>query len=104
MSSAPDRDAGVSQDVRPVSMRLLVNLPDKVVVDEQATKVVAEAQNGSFGLTNDYLRIAQDLLGWRLETVAWLALLASLVVVPAALGLWRTVPHPLPPDSLEAHQ
>jgi hypothetical protein len=47
------------------------------------------AENGSFGLTNDYLRIAGDLLGWRLESVAWLALLASLAVLPAALGLWR---------------
>jgi hypothetical protein len=47
------------------------------------------AENGSFGFTNDYIRIAEDLLGWRLESVAWLALLASLAVVPAALGIWR---------------
>jgi hypothetical protein len=47
------------------------------------------AENGSFGLTNDYIRIAEDLLGWRLESVAWLALLASLAAVPAAMGLWR---------------
>jgi len=47
------------------------------------------AQNGSFGFTNDYIRIAEDLLGWRLESVAWLALLASVAAVPAALGLWR---------------
>ena len=47
------------------------------------------AENGSFGFTNDYLRIAGDLLGWRLESVAWLALLASIAAVPAAIALWR---------------
>lgn len=31
-------------------MRLLVLLPTEVLVDEQVTKVVAEAQNGFFGL------------------------------------------------------
>jgi hypothetical protein len=47
------------------------------------------AENGSFGLTNDYLRIAEEILGWRLESVAWLALLASLAAVPTAIALWR---------------
>jgi len=47
------------------------------------------AENGSFGFTNDYIRIAEDLLGWRLESVAWLAFLVSLAAVPAAIGLWR---------------
>lgn len=47
------------------------------------------AENGSFGLTNDYIRLAEELLGWRLQSVAWLALLASLAAVPAAVGLWR---------------
>ncbi len=45
--------------------------------------------NGSFGLTNDYLRLAQDVLGWRLESVAMAMLLASLLVLPAAWLAWR---------------
>jgi hypothetical protein len=57
-----------------------------------ASSRAAYAGSGSFGLTNDYLRIAQDLLGWRLESIAWLALLASLAVVPVAVGAWRLIP------------
>jgi len=45
--------------------------------------------NGSFGLTNDYIRVAEDQLNWRLESVALLMLLAALLVLPAALGLAR---------------
>lgn len=44
--------------------------------------------SGSFGLTNDYLRAAQ-LLGWTLPSVALGMLLLALLVLPAALGLWR---------------
>ena len=47
------------------------------------------ADNGSFGLTNDMIRVAQDVLGWRLESVAFCGVLASLLVLPAALYLWR---------------
>jgi hypothetical protein len=46
-------------------------------------------QSGSFGLTNDYIRAAEDVLGWRLESVALLMLVASMMVLPAAFGLWR---------------
>ncbi|MBL8859583.1 MAG: hypothetical protein JNL28_13835 [Planctomycetes bacterium] len=45
--------------------------------------------NGSFGFTNDYIRVAEDVLSWRLESVALLMLLAALLVVPAAIGFWR---------------
>ena len=45
--------------------------------------------SGSFGLTNDYLRVARDVLGWRVESVALVMLLLALAVLPAALGLWR---------------
>lgn len=45
--------------------------------------------NGSFGLTNDYLRAAHEVLGWRLESVALLMLVASALVLPAAIALWR---------------
>jgi hypothetical protein len=44
--------------------------------------------SGSFGLTNDYLRVA-ELLDWRLPVVASGMLLVSCLVLPAALGLWR---------------
>lgn len=47
------------------------------------------ASNGSFGLTNDYIRAAEDLLGWRLESLALLMLAASVAAVPAAILLWR---------------
>ena len=57
-----------------------------------ATSAAARAEyraNGSFGLTNDLIRAAEDVLAWRLETVAGLVLVASLCVVPLALGLAR---------------
>jgi len=47
------------------------------------------ASNGSFGLTNDYIRAAEDVLGWRLESVALLMLFASVATIPAAFLLWR---------------
>jgi hypothetical protein len=47
------------------------------------------AESGSFGLTNDMIRVAEDVLGWRLQSVALLVLVAALAVLPAALGLWR---------------
>jgi hypothetical protein len=45
--------------------------------------------SGSFGFTNDYLRLAEDHLFWRLESVALLMLVATLAVLPLAFGLWR---------------
>ena len=45
--------------------------------------------NGSFGLTNDYIRLADDALGWQLQTVAGVMLFAGLLVLPGALVLWR---------------
>ncbi len=47
------------------------------------------AENGSFGLTNDLIRAAEDVLGWRLESVAFVMLVACVLVLPAAFGLWR---------------
>lgn len=50
----------------------------------------AEYQSsGSFGLTNDFIRIAEDVLDWRLESVAVLMVIASVLVLPAAIGFWR---------------
>jgi hypothetical protein len=48
-------------------------------------------ENGSFGFTNDYLRVANEVLGWRLETVAALMLIESVAVIPAAIVVWRFV-------------
>ncbi len=45
--------------------------------------------NGSFGLTNDYIRLADDVLGWQLQTVAGAMLLVGALVLPAAILLWR---------------
>ncbi len=47
------------------------------------------AENGSFGLTNDLIRVAEEVLGWRLESVAWLGVPCALAVGPAAFALWR---------------
>jgi hypothetical protein len=47
------------------------------------------AGNGSFGLTNDMIRAAEDVLGWRLQSVALLMLLVALAVLPVAISLWR---------------
>jgi hypothetical protein len=45
--------------------------------------------NGSFGMTNDYIRVADDVLGWQLQSVAGAMLFAAALVLPAALVLWR---------------
>lgn len=45
--------------------------------------------SGSFGMTNDYLRVAEDILYWRLESVALLMLVAALCVLPVAILGWR---------------
>lgn len=47
------------------------------------------AGNGSFGLTNDYIRLADDVLGTSLQAVAAAMLLVSLLPVPLALLAFR---------------
>lgn len=47
------------------------------------------ASNGSFGLTNDYLRAANDVLGWSLGSVSFGMLLMCLLVLPVAILAWR---------------
>ena len=44
--------------------------------------------NGSFGLTNDFIRAARHL-GWSLEGVAALMMLVACFVLPAGWWLWR---------------
>lgn len=48
----------------------------------------AYRSNGSFGFTNDYLRVA-EMLDWKLSAVALGMLGACCLVLPSALGLWR---------------
>jgi F-type H+-transporting ATPase subunit epsilon len=43
-------------------MRLRVSLPDRIVVDEETTKVVAEAQNGHFGLLPRHIDFVAGLV------------------------------------------
>ena len=45
--------------------------------------------NGSFGMTTDYIRLADDVLGWQLQSVALAMLVAALLVPPCAILLWR---------------
>lgn len=47
--------------------------------------------NGSLGLKNDYLRLAEDVLGCRLETVAFAMLAVALLPLPLGIliGRWR---------------
>jgi len=47
------------------------------------------SENGSFGLTNDMIRVADELLDWTLPSVALLVLVAASAVLPAAWALWR---------------
>ncbi|MFK7739492.1 MAG: hypothetical protein AB8H80_04145 [Planctomycetota bacterium] len=49
------------------------------------------AGNGSLGLKNDYLILAEDLLGWRLGSVAMVMFIAALLPLPLGvlLGMWR---------------
>jgi hypothetical protein len=49
--------------------------------------------NGSFGLENDYARIASEVRGLELAHVGVLATVPALLVLPLAVGLWwLTVP------------
>ena len=43
--------------------------------------------NGSYGLTNDYIVLAEQVVGGSLEGVAAVMSLAALAVVPIALGI-----------------
>ncbi|MCB9915272.1 MAG: hypothetical protein H6828_08995 [Planctomycetes bacterium] len=45
------------------------------------------ASNGSFGIENDYLRLASET-GWSLESLALLMSAAAVAVAPAVVGLW----------------
>jgi hypothetical protein len=54
-----------------------------------AARRATYASNGSFGLTNDYIRLAEDVLGWPLELVAVLASLAALAVPLLGVLAWR---------------
>jgi hypothetical protein len=54
-----------------------------------AVKRAEYGANGSFGLTNDMIRAAEDVLGWRLESVALLMFVACLAVLPVAIVAWR---------------
>jgi hypothetical protein len=40
-------------------------------------------------LTNDYLRLADDVLGWPLQAIAGAMLFVGLLVLPGAIMLWR---------------
>jgi hypothetical protein len=48
---------------------------------------VRYASGGSFGLTNDYIRVATDFLGCSVSTVALLMLVVNIILVPAAVVL-----------------
>lgn len=52
----------------------------------------AYRSNGSFGLTNDYIRVAEDVLAWSLPSVAALMLVVSLCVLPVSWLVWRLYP------------
>ncbi len=43
------------------------------------------AHSGSYGLTNDYIRVAEDYLDWQLSSVAGLMLMVALAVFPLSL-------------------
>ncbi len=43
------------------------------------------AGSGSYGLTNDYIRVAEDCLDWQLGSVAGLMLVVALAVFPLSL-------------------
>lgn len=44
--------------------------------------------SGSFGLKNDYLRLAEDILDWPLERVAGFSLVPAILIVPVCIFLW----------------
>ena len=54
--------------------------------------VVEYHGSGSFGMTNDLIRIAEDVVGWPLESVALLMFVLALAVLPVSLIAWRVRP------------
>jgi len=64
-----------------------VHLAGGLIFSERAR--VAYGANGSFGLENDLIRVARDVLDADLSAAAWPLLLASLAVFPAAWWLSR---------------
>jgi hypothetical protein len=54
-----------------------------------ATSRAEYAASGSFGLTNDYLRVAQDILGCSVQIVAFGMTVVGLCTLPIAFWLWR---------------
>jgi hypothetical protein len=76
-----------------------VLLDGGLIVSESARQ--AYAGNGSFGLTNDFIRAGRHL-GCSLETVAFFMLLLALAVLPVAWWAWRRldrdegIPEPRP--------
>lgn len=56
------------------------------------------ASSGSFGLSNDYIRLADQVLGWPLGAVAGIMLLASLAVLPVVYLICRRGLSGDPPD------
>jgi len=61
------------------------------LVFSEAARMAYHA-SGSFGLTNDYIRAARDVLGCSLEAVAAGMSLAGLVALPLAFLIWRIRP------------
>jgi hypothetical protein len=56
-----------------------------------ATSAAARALyrgSGSFGLTNDYIRLAEDVLGWGLPQVGAMMLIVSLLPAPLSCLIW----------------
>jgi len=54
-----------------------------------ASSQASYAASGSFGITNDYIRLAQDVLGLPLEAVAFGMSLVALAAPVAGLAWWR---------------
>jgi hypothetical protein len=62
------------------------------LVFSEAARMTYET-SGSFGLTNDYIRAARDVLGCSLETVAAGMFVVGLAALPLAILVWRVRPH-----------
>ena len=57
-----------------------------------ATSAAARAHyaaSGSFGLTNDYIRLAEDVLNMGLPQVGAVMLIVSLLPIPLSFLIWR---------------
>ncbi len=49
--------------------------------------------SGSFGLTNDYIRVAENVVGTPLASVGFAMLFVSMIPLPLAWSIWRVRPH-----------